>query len=65
MIGSGAALVLSTLVPDLESLNFSQEIGAGRLIGAGLMGWGGLYAAVYASAIVLVAVLLFRNREVI
>jgi len=29
------------------------------------MGWGGLYAAVYASAIVLVAVLLFRNREVI
>ena len=65
VIGSGAALVLSTLVPDLESLNFSQEIGAGRLIGAGLMGWGGLYAAVYASAIVLVAVLLFRNREVI
>jgi hypothetical protein len=65
LIGSGAALVLSAVLPDLESLNFSQEVGTGRLIGAGLLGWGALYAAVYASAIVLVGVLLFRNREVI
>jgi ABC-type Na+ efflux pump permease subunit len=64
-IGGGVGIVLSALVPDLESLNFSQEIGTGRLIGAGLMGWGVLYATVYASALVLVAVLLFRNREVI
>jgi hypothetical protein len=65
VIGSGAALVLSAVIPDLESLNFSQDIGAGQLIGAAMMGWGTLYAAVYAGAVVLVAVLLFRNREVI
>ena len=63
-IAAGAALV-SALVPDLESLNFSQEIGMGRLIGPAVMGWGALYAAVYATAIVCLAVLLFRNREVI
>ena len=65
LVGWWAGVALSAVVPDLESLNFSQEIGTGKLIGAGLMGWGALYAAAYASAFVLLAVLLFRNREVI
>jgi magnesium-transporting ATPase (P-type) len=65
VIGAGAAWLLRGVIPDLESLNFSQEIGTGRLIGPAVMAWGVLYAAVYATAIVLLAFLLFRNREVI
>jgi len=65
VIGAGASVLLGGVIPDLESLNFSQEVGTGRLISPAVMAWGTLYAAVYAAAAVLLAFLLFRNREVI
>lgn len=64
-LGARAVLVLSSLIADLEGLNFSQEVGMGRLISPAVMGWGLLYTGVYATAAVLVGLVLFRNREVI
>jgi len=64
-LATAGAFLVKALVADQGALSFSQEAGTGRLITAGVMGWGFLYAAVYAAAVLLVAVLLFRNREVI
>jgi hypothetical protein len=65
LIGSLGAVVLAGVIPDLNSLNFSQEAGSGQVISLALVGWGLLYAAGYAAAMVLLALALFRNREVI
>lgn len=65
VVGSTVAALVCAVIPDLEALNFSQEIGTQQTISASVMGWGFLYALVYGAAVVLVATLLFRNREVI
>jgi len=64
-LARAAAIILAAVIPDLESLNFSQEVGMGSLISTSVMGWAVLYTVVYATAAVLFALLLFRNREVI
>ena len=65
-IGTIVATLVTAVVPDLESLNFSQEVvGVDDIISGSVMGWGAAYTAVYSAALVLLAVLLFRNREVI
>jgi len=66
LVGTIAAALVTMLIPDLESLNFSQEVvGVDDMIGISVMGWGLAYTAVYTTAIVLLALLLFRNREVL
>lgn len=52
-------------IPDLEVLNFSQEVGVGRIISFSVMGWALLYTLIYSMVGVLTALLLFQNREVI
>jgi ABC-type transport system involved in multi-copper enzyme maturation permease subunit len=63
--GAAGAFLVKLLVVDIGSLSFSLEAAPGRLITGAMMGWGALYAVVYSAAVLLVAVLLFRNREVI
>jgi len=69
--GRGTGLLRSVgvfvghIIPDLEALNFAQEVGVGRLIRPAVIGWGALYAAIYCTAAVLIAMMLFRRREVI
>ena len=66
VLGTAAAWVVTAVIPDLEGLNYSQEVaGVDDLISASVLGWGVAYALVYCAAGVLVALLLFRNREVI
>ncbi|HUW56400.1 MAG TPA: hypothetical protein VMZ92_07170, partial [Planctomycetota bacterium] len=66
VLGGAVAWVLTAVIPDLEGLNYSQEVlGADDLVHTGVLGWGLAYALMYCGAGVLVALLLFRNREVI
>ena len=66
VIGTIGAFLVTILIPDLESLNFSQEVvGVDDIISTSIMGWGLAYTAVYSAAIVLLAVLLFHDREVL
>ena len=64
-LGRLLGTVMSAVIPDLQSLNFSQEVGGEKLISLAVMGWGGLYTCLYASAAIIVALMLFRNREVL
>jgi ABC-type transport system involved in multi-copper enzyme maturation permease subunit len=65
VVGVGGAWLLRRIIPDLEVLNVSQEVGRNVLISPGYMGLAALFMAIYATAFVMVGVLLFRNREVI
>ncbi|HUU42579.1 MAG TPA: hypothetical protein VMX57_02305, partial [Planctomycetota bacterium] len=60
-----SGVALAQVVPDLEVLNFAEEVGVGRLISPAVIAWGALYAALYCAAAVLVALVLFRRREVL
>jgi hypothetical protein len=63
--GTVFAWIAAAVLPDLEGLNVAQEIGVGRLISPEVMALGLLYTVVYSAGMVLLAVVLFRNREVL
>ena len=53
------------VVPDLEALNFSQEVGVGRVIGLRVLAWALVYTAIYSAVAMTAGLMLFRRREVI
>ncbi len=56
--------VLAALLPNLETFNVAHEIGLGQKITMMDMAWCTGYTALYSGAVLLLAILLFRRREV-
>ena len=57
--------LLGVLLPNLEIYNVAHEVGLGQTITLAEMGWALLYTLTYASAVMLLGVMLFRKREVV
>ena len=58
------AEAMACILPNLETFNVVHEVGLGQTIAVGDIAWSLLYAVTYCSAMMLLAVLLFRRREV-
>lgn len=57
------ARVLSTVLPTLESFNMDAAIATGRTIPAEYIGWAAAYCAAYVAASILLAFILFEDRD--
>ena len=58
------AKATACILPNLETFNVAHEVGLGQTIVVGDIAWSLLYAVTYCSAMMVLAVLLFRRREV-
>ncbi len=57
------ARLIATILPSLESFNISAAIATGRTVAPSYLGYALLYGAAYSAAIVLVAFILFEDRD--
>jgi hypothetical protein len=70
LVGQGGRIArvmaagLAVVIPNLETFNVAHEIGLGQKIGGLDMMLCLLYAATYSAAVLVLAVMLFRRREV-
>jgi ABC-type transport system involved in multi-copper enzyme maturation permease subunit len=55
--------LLSTVLPMLEHFNIYSAIAAGKDVSWSYVGWAGLYCAAYSTAAMLLALLLFEDRD--
>ena len=63
-IAKCAAGVLAVVIPNLETFNVAHEIGLGQKITGMDIGLCAVYAATYSAAMLVLAVMLFKRREV-
>ncbi len=57
------ANLIATLLPALDNLNMSPAISTGKAIPLSYVGLNGLYTAAYVAAAIMVAFLLFEDRD--
>jgi len=57
------ARLIATILPSLESFNISAAIATGRSVQPSYLGYTLLYGAAYSAAIILVAFILFEDRD--
>ena len=55
--------LLSTILPSLDSFNFSGAISTDKQAPVVYLGWAGLYCLLYTTAAMLVALLMFEDRD--
>jgi len=63
--GTAGGWLVRHIIPDLDVLNVSQEVGRNVVIESRYITQAVVFMLVYAAAFVMIAVLLFRRREVI
>jgi len=57
------ARLLATILPGLESFNIYTAISTGQEVPLAYLGWAGLYCLLYTTVAMLVALLLFEDRD--
>jgi ABC-type transport system involved in multi-copper enzyme maturation permease subunit len=55
--------IFATVLPVLDHFNISAPISTGKEVSWAYVGWAGLYCLVYSSAAMLIALLLFEDRD--
>jgi hypothetical protein len=57
------AQVIATLLPSLEVFNTQTVVATGKIIPADYLGYSALYCAAYCAAAILLAFILFEDRD--
>ncbi|MCA8995802.1 MAG: ABC transporter permease subunit [Planctomycetaceae bacterium] len=57
------ASLFATVFPVLEHFNMSAAVSTGKVIPAGYIGWAFLYCAAYVTALIMLAFLMFEDRD--
>ena len=57
------ARVFATVLPSLDSFNIQAAVATGKIVPPDYLGFAGLYAAAYVGAAILLAFILFEDRD--